>query len=102
MTTKRSKKTTKIPRIEPTDREKVKCKTGRAKKALKTWYDRLNELARYKAVHGHTNVPQKDPHNPQLGIVSTNHPVHSVCVVCMLSHHLLTSSHFIFLIFLVG
>ena len=78
-TTKRGKKTTKIPRIEPTDREKAEATTGRAKKALKIWYDRLNELARYKAAHGHTNVPQKDPDNPQLGIVSGDHPVHSVC-----------------------
>lgn len=68
-TTKRGK-TTKIARIEPTDREKDEATTGRAIKALKIWYERLNELARYKAQYGHTNVPQKDPDHPQLGIVS--------------------------------
>lgn len=33
-----------------------------------TWEERLNEIIRFKAMHGHTNIPSKYSHNPQLCI----------------------------------
>lgn len=43
------------------------CKTQRDRGALKNRYDRLNELASFKAQHGHCNVPQKYKANQKLG-----------------------------------
>jgi hypothetical protein len=43
--------------------------TLRAQKAIGTWNQRFQELLEFKRVNGHTNVPQKYPPNPRLGIV---------------------------------
>lgn len=56
-------------RIQPFVEEIVAATTDRSRNALAIWYQRLNELAQYKAVTGDCNVPQKYAANPQLGIV---------------------------------
>ena len=53
---------------KPSDREIQSCLTTRSKEALKTWYERYNELLAFKDKTGHCNVPQKYPPNPSLGI----------------------------------
>jgi Helicase associated domain len=55
-------------KIMPSDYELNECKTLRAKSALQSWYQRLNELYEFKQEHGHCDVPQKYPQNRCLGI----------------------------------
>jgi hypothetical protein len=38
-------------RMEPS--EENECKTNRARRALKNWYERLNDLHKFRAIHGH-------------------------------------------------
>jgi hypothetical protein len=54
----------------PSDEELRESQTPRSKLALKSWYDRFNELIEYMALHGDCNVPQKYEENPKLGVVS--------------------------------
>jgi Helicase associated domain len=54
----------------PSDEELRESQTPRSKLALKSWYDRFNELIEYMAIHGDCNVPQKYEENPKLGVVS--------------------------------
>lgn len=39
--------------VGPSQEEMLKMRTDREKKALTSWYDRLNELYQFKAKHGH-------------------------------------------------
>lgn len=57
-----------LPQIIPSDYEVNECKTLRAKLALQSWYQRLNELYEFKEQNGHCDVPQKYPPNRCLGI----------------------------------
>ena len=43
---------------QPTAEELDACASDRSRAAVKTWYERLHELERYKQQHGHCNVPQ--------------------------------------------
>jgi len=44
-------------RRKPTEEELAQASTPRARRAIETWYQRLNELIEYKERHGHCNVP---------------------------------------------
>ena len=57
--------------FQPTEAELAAAPTPRARKAIFTWYERLNELIEYKEEHGDCVVPQKYEENRQLGIVSS-------------------------------
>jgi hypothetical protein len=58
-------------KLLPSQREVYNATSSRAKLALETWYERLNELNDYKMRTGHCNVPQKWDENSKLGIVGT-------------------------------
>jgi hypothetical protein len=58
-------------KLVPSQREIYNATSCRAKLALETWYERLNELNAYKMRTGHCNVPQKWNENSKLGIVGT-------------------------------
>jgi hypothetical protein len=47
--------------------EMLRFHTNRSKKALLSWYRRLEELIVFKHIHGHYNVPQKCTLFPKLG-----------------------------------
>jgi hypothetical protein len=72
-----------VQKLVPSMGEIEEAKTPRDRKALKTWYERLNELNDYKTRFGHCNVPQKWEENEKLGIVSTS---------CVLTHRLFNFS----------
>jgi hypothetical protein len=55
-------------KLQPSEQELESLPNPRAKDALKVWYKRLGELVAFKNKYGHTNVRQKYPDNPQLGI----------------------------------
>lgn len=55
-------------RLHPSPKELEFLPNPRAKEALYVWYQRLRELVVFKNEHGHSNVRQKYPPNPQLGI----------------------------------
>jgi len=57
--------------FQPTEAELSAAPTPRARKAIFTWYERLNELIEYREEHGDCVVPQKYEENRQLGIVSS-------------------------------
>lgn len=54
--------------FEPSQNEKEECSTDRERNAMYTFYERLAELYSYQLENGNSNVPQKYPTNPQLGI----------------------------------
>jgi Helicase associated domain len=55
-------------KLHPSEQELDTLPNPRAKDALRVWYKRLGELVAFKNKYGHTNVRQKYPENPQLGI----------------------------------
>ena len=55
-------------RLKPSDEELAAAPNKRARDALFTWYERLNELYEYRDQHGDCNVPQQYPENRRLGI----------------------------------
>ena len=55
-------------KLLPSPKELEFLPNPRAREALYVWYQRLRELVAFKNEHGHSNVRQKYPPNPQLGI----------------------------------
>ena len=56
------------PPAGPSIEELNEATTSRAKAALVSWYQRLNELHEFKLKYGHCDVPQKYAENRCLGI----------------------------------
>ena len=54
--------------FQPSEEEIAICQCPRKLGALNSFYERLNDLAAYKAQHGHCNVPQQYPANRRLGV----------------------------------
>ncbi|KAL7581678.1 hypothetical protein ACA910_022225 [Epithemia clementina (nom. ined.)] len=52
----------------PSEAEIASCSCNRKLSALKTFYQRLNELAEYRELFNSCDVPQKFAHNKQLGV----------------------------------